>query len=234
MRPWWAGFSQGAVAVYRAPSTVAPQPPPLFHATHNLNLILGEGEELRQRAVPVRLPLTLEPLNSPPQDPIPSSKHYFDTVVASQAPAPQLSPSLLNPPPVWQPGQLPSLPNGKAFPVNRPVPGYAVILGPRTQTVSVAFLTTSTTRLTGIALAFIGEPTVWVRLPAAARQIPLGWGLIASVSTARAVHVLGGGIASPAALLAWREGPTLTRFTRSGTAPKLTLLLGRPATWRVP
>ena len=197
----------GALIVHRAPSVAAPEPPPLSHTTRNLDLVLGEGEALRQRAVPVRLPLTLEPLYPPPQDPIPPSEQYFGTVVVSQAQAPQLSLALLTLPPVTEPRQMPALPKEKAFPVNRPVPGYAVILGPGPETVSTASLTSSTTGLTGIALAFIGEPTAWARLPPTARQIPLGQGLTASIYTARAVHVLGGGVATPAALLAWREGP---------------------------
>ncbi len=212
-----------AVGAPRSPTGIGRARRPLHHATRSLDLALGEGAALSQNAVPVRLPVTLEPLFNPTRYPFPPTQTYFQTMVVGQAYAPPLTPALFNFPPAVQPGSIPSVARGEAFPVKLRVPGYAVILGTGSQMAGPVSLTATTAHLLGIVLAFIGEPAGWAQLPPAAKHVPLGQGLAASIYSTRPAHVLGG-TAIAATMIVWQEGPDMYAIYSVGYSTSASVL----------
>lgn len=209
---WAAAAAVVASLVLAIPHLLAlptSAPAAAYHVTRDLDLVLGEGPALRQHTVPLRLPLSLEPLDAPTSSYSPRSLQYPNTLVVSHAWAPPISGNLLTLPVISGAEPVPALAAGEAFPVTSRVPGYAVILGnaARSDGELPAGLLSHTTNLNGSVLAFIGEPSASVTLPTSGVKVALGRGLDGEFYAATAVDGGGGHPAIAAALLAWTEGP---------------------------
>lgn len=213
--PGWLGYA-AAAAVVAAVALAMPHllslptaaPAATYHVTRDLDLVLGEGPALQQHTVPLRLPLTLAPLDSPTSSPSPRSLQYPNTLVVSHTWAPSISGQLLTLPVISGAGPVPTLPAREAFPVTSRVPGYAVILGSAARSngeVPVSLLS-HTESLSGSILAFIGEPSASARPLASGTKVALGRGLTGYFYAAPAMDGGGGHLAVPAALLTWAEG----------------------------
>lgn len=213
--PGWWGYA-AAAAVMAAVGLATPHlfprpaatPAPRSHVTRDLDLVLGEGPALQQHTVPLRLPLSLEPLDAPTSSPSPRSLQYPSTLVVSHAWAPSISGHLLTLPVVSGSGPIPTLPAGEAFPGTSRVPGYAVILGNavRSNGLVPAGLLAHTKRLHGSVLAFIGEPSSAASPLAGGVTLALASGLTGHFYTAKPVDAGYGHQAVPAVLLTWTEG----------------------------
>ncbi len=213
--PGWLGYA-AAAALVAAVGLAAPHfflpptatPAARYHVTDDLDLVLGEGPALLQRTVPLRLPLSLEPLDAPTSSPIPRSLQYPNTLVVSHAWAPPISGHLLSLPVLSGAGPVPTLPAGEAFPVTARVPGYAVILASaaRSNGEVPAGVLSPTKSLNGNVLGFIGEPSSTANPLAAGVKVALAPGLTGHFYTAKPVDGGGGHQAIPAALVTWVEG----------------------------
>lgn len=204
--PYAAAAAVG-LAVPHLFRAAAPTPAARHHGTQDLDLVLGEGPALLQHKVPVRLPLTLAPLDPPTSSPSPRSLQYPNTLVVSHAWAPPISAQLLMLPLIAGAGPIPTLPDGHAFPGSSHIPGYAVILGSAARSTGLLppGLLSRTANLHGNVLGFIGEPSSAASPPSSGVTVSLGSGLAGRFSMAKPVAV-DGHQAIPAALLTWHEG----------------------------
>lgn len=213
--PRWLGYA-AAAAVVAAVGLGIPHlfPPPAttpaasYHGTRDLDLVLGEGPALLQHTVPLRLPVSLEPLDPPTSSPRPRTSQYPNTLVVSHPWAPAISAHLLTLPVLSGAGPIPTLPAGEAFPATSRAPGYAVILGSaaRSNGLMPTALLSRTQGLHGSVLAFFGEPSSASGPLAGGVAVPLGSGVLGRFYAAKPVNGGGGHQAVPAALLTWPEG----------------------------